>query len=51
MPRSTRRAGWRWLDGVEKDLRILGVQRYKTKAMDRNVCRGDHEDAKTHKGL
>jgi hypothetical protein len=53
-PEGTRRAGrpnLRWLDSVEKDLRLLGIRGWKTKALDRNLWRRIMEDAKTHSGL
>jgi hypothetical protein len=41
-PEGTRRAGrpsLRWLNSVEKDLRLLGIRGWKTKALDRNLWR------------
>jgi hypothetical protein len=41
-PEGTRRAGrpsLRWLDSVEKDLKLLGTRGWKTKALDRNLWR------------
>jgi hypothetical protein len=39
------------MDGVEKDLRNLGVVNWKTKAQERGGWRKFLEQAKTHKGL
>jgi hypothetical protein len=39
------------MDGMEKDLRNLGVVNSKTKAHDRDGWRKFLEHAKTHKGL
>jgi hypothetical protein len=41
----------RWMDGVEKDLRNLGVVNWKTKAQEQDGWRKFLEQAKTHKGL
>jgi hypothetical protein len=41
----------RWVDGVEKDLRNLGVVNWKTKAQERDDWRKFLEQTKTHKGL
>jgi hypothetical protein len=41
----------RWMDGVERDLRNLGVVNWKTKAQERDGRRMFLEHAKTHKGL
>jgi hypothetical protein len=41
----------RWMEGVEKDLRNLGVVNWKTKAQERDGWRKFLEQAKTHKGL
>jgi hypothetical protein len=41
-PEGTRRVGrpsLRWLDSVEKDLGLLGIRGWKTKALDRNLWR------------
>jgi hypothetical protein len=53
-PEDTRRAGrssLRWLDSVQKVLRILGVEGWKIKALDRNLQRRTMEEAKTNTGL
>jgi hypothetical protein len=41
----------RWMDGVEKVLRNLGVVNWKRKAQERDGWRKFLEQAKTHKGL
>jgi hypothetical protein len=41
----------RWTDGVEKDLRNLGMINWKTKAGEREGWRKFLEQAKTHQGL
>jgi hypothetical protein len=41
----------RWMDGVEKDLRNLGVVNWRVKAQERHGWRKFLEQAKTHKGL
>jgi hypothetical protein len=41
----------RWMDGVEKDLRNLGVVNWKTKAQDRHGWSKFLKQAKIHKGL
>jgi hypothetical protein len=55
-PKGTRRPGrpsLRWLDNVQKDIRILGIRGWKTKAPHRNlerrprptqVCRASKEE-------
>jgi hypothetical protein len=40
----------RWVDGVEKYLRNLGVINWKTKAQERDGWRKFLEQAKNHKG-
>jgi hypothetical protein len=40
-----------WMDGVEKDLRNLGVVNWKTKAEEWDGWRKFFKQAKTHKGL
>jgi hypothetical protein len=53
-PEGTRRAGrpsLRWLDSIEKVLRLLGIRGWKTKALDRSLWRRIMEEAKTHTGL
>jgi hypothetical protein len=39
------------MDGVEKDLRNLGVVNWKTRAQERDGCRKFLEQAKTHREL
>jgi hypothetical protein len=41
----------RWMDGVEEDLRNLGVVNWKTKAREQDGWRKLLEQVKTHKGL
>jgi hypothetical protein len=41
----------RWMDGVEKHFRNLGVVKWKTKAQERDGWRKFLEQPKTHKGL
>jgi hypothetical protein len=41
----------RYVDGVEKDLRNLGVVNWKTKAQERDGWRKILEQAKSHKRL
>jgi hypothetical protein len=41
----------RWMDGVETDLRNLGVVNWKTKAQERDGWRKFSEQAKTHERL
>jgi hypothetical protein len=41
----------RWMGGVEKDLRNLGVVNWKTKAQERDGRRMFLEQAKNHKVL
>ena len=40
-----------WMDGVEKDLRNLGVFNWKTKVQAGDGWRKFVEQANTHKGL
>jgi hypothetical protein len=47
--RKKRRRRKRWMDGVEKDLRNLGMVNWKTKAQERDGWRKFLEQAKTHK--
>jgi hypothetical protein len=49
--RKKSRPRMRWTDGVDKDLRNLGVVNWKTKAQERDDWRNFLEQAKTHKGL
>jgi hypothetical protein len=41
----------RWMDGVEKCFRNLGVVNWKTKAREQDGWRKFLEQAKTHEGL
>jgi hypothetical protein len=41
----------RWMDGVEKDLRNLGVDDWKTKPQERDIWRKFLEQANIQKGL
>jgi hypothetical protein len=41
----------RWIDGVEYDLRSLGVVNWKAKAQEKDGWRKFLEQAKTHEGL
>jgi hypothetical protein len=41
----------RWMDGVEKVLRNLGVVNWRAKAQERDGWRKFLEQAKTHEGL
>jgi hypothetical protein len=41
----------RWTDGVEEELRSLGVVNWKAKAQERDGWRKILEQAKTHEGL
>jgi hypothetical protein len=41
----------RWMGGVEKNFRNLGVDNWKTRAQERNDWRKFLEQAKVHKGL
>jgi hypothetical protein len=41
----------RWIDGVGKDLRSLGVVNLKAKAQERDAWRKFLKQAKTHEGL
>jgi hypothetical protein len=53
-PEEKRRKGrprMRWMNGVEKDLRNLGVVNWETKAQDRNGWRSFIERAKSNKSL
>jgi cobyric acid synthase len=41
----------RWMDGVEKDLKNLGVVNWRAKAQERDDWRKFIEQAKFHEGL
>jgi hypothetical protein len=41
----------RWMDGVEKDLRSLGVVNWRARAEERDGWRKFLEQANAHKGL
>jgi hypothetical protein len=49
--RSIERPKLRWLDGVERDLRLLEVDDWRSMAEDRVTWRSLLEEAKTHTGL
>jgi len=41
----------RWIDSVEADLRVMGIQNYKQKALDRDEWRKIVKEALAHTGL
>jgi hypothetical protein len=41
----------RWLDSVLKDVKLLKVEKWWKKALDRNIWRRIIKEAKVHKGL
>jgi len=43
------RKGWR--EGVERDLQVLGVRRWRELVIDREKWRGTVRQAKAHSGL
>jgi hypothetical protein len=53
-PKGKRKKGrprMKWIDGVERDFRNLGVDNRKKKAQERDGWRKFLEQAKTHKWL
>ena len=53
-PEGSRRAGrpkLRWLDGVENDLRTLGIRGWRRRALDRDRWKGVLTAARTQNGL
>jgi hypothetical protein len=49
--RRTGRPKVRWLDDVQEDLRVIGIEGWRGKAEDRDLSRRTAEEAKAHKGL
>ncbi|CAH2236250.1 jg7014 [Pararge aegeria aegeria] len=49
--RSRGRPRGRWSDGVERDMRVLGVRSWKEAASDRLKCRNMLDQAKAYPGL
>ena len=43
------RKGWR--EGVERDLQVLGVRRWRELVIDREKLRGIFRQSKAHRGL
>jgi hypothetical protein len=41
----------RWLDSVLKDVKLLKVETWRKKALDRNIWQRVIKEAKVHKGL
>ena len=53
-PEESRRAGrpkLRWLDGVEKDLRTIGIRGWRRRALDRDRWREVLRAARAQNGL
>jgi transcription termination factor 2 len=41
----------RWMDDVQEDLRAMGIEKWRGKALDRDLCRRVAQEAKDHEGL
>jgi hypothetical protein len=49
--RTRGRPGKRWIAGIEKDLQIIGVRRWRKQCEERAEWKKITEKAKTHSGL